>query len=277
LNTAEFLRLLYPFAILSLSGALGRWLLPHSWPYSQLLDGFFEAATIAGLIGLLIEVFAAKRLVEHVSKELAGRLVGRHLPRPLQERISELAVETPFVVHGYTKSYRLKDRPDRYLDVEMTIEYSVLNYSERPQLYVPSWAEEAIYDPQLLRLEYSGGDTSIALEGTALSNLIKKETGSRAQSASGPTQVSIRPAREAADLPDSCRVLWRFKDRMPREYSEVTAFGRPAVGVTLRLDEIPSDLEFFAGDEGFLQAGSTWRSEKAYLTGGHVRAWWFRR
>lgn len=276
MSARELVRLLAPFTLMAIVGVLGRVLHPHEKWFSGLLDAFFEACAIAGLLGLTVELFAAHRLIEHVSRDLAGRLVGRHLPRGLQTLVSELA-NTPFVVHEFTKVYRLRDRGDGYLDVEITISYRVENYSERALDYSPLWAEEEIYEPRPFRLEYATNRTRYESDEGELRALTKQEPGSRVRTIDKLPTVKIEPRRDNLDAPDSCRVLWRFLDKMPREYSEVTAFGRATAGCTLRVDEIPGDLDFFGGGDGFINQGTTWHCDRNFIDGQHVRSWWFRR
>jgi hypothetical protein len=276
MSAKELINLLAPFTVMALVGIAGRTAVPHERWFSVLADAVFEACAVAGLIGLTVELFAAHRLIEHVSRELSGRLIGRHLPRGLQSLVSKLA-DTPFVVHDFTKIYRLRDRADGYLDVEITITYRVENYSERSLDYSPLWAEEDIYEPTPLRLEYATRASRFESDENELRNLTKQERGSRVRTIDDLPSVRIESRRNNPDTPDSCRVLWRFRDKMPREYSEVTAFGRATAGCTLRVDEIPPDLEFFGGGDRFTNQGTTWRSDENYIDGQHVRSWWFRR
>jgi hypothetical protein len=245
-----------------------------------LARGFFDACIVAGILAVVIELFSAKRLIERVSHHLAGRLVGRHLPRALQETVSDLVVETGLVLHNYVKAYRFSEfGSEGHLGIEMTTSYEVLNYSDRSIDYAPHLAEEIFYDPHFLCLEYSVGSRAHAFGQDVLMPLVQQDNDSRVKKVTGPKKLKIRPAKDSPDAPDTCRVLWRHTVRMPSEYSDVTAFGAPTIGVSLRVDSKPEGLDFFAGGPGMehVEGSSTWNSARSFITNQHVRAWWFRR
>ena len=64
---------------------------PHETAYA-LADAFI----VAGVIGIVLELAAAKFLIQKVSDELAEKLIGRGLPPELQSEIKKI-VDTDIV------------------------------------------------------------------------------------------------------------------------------------------------------------------------------------
>jgi hypothetical protein len=277
LLTRRLLALLAPFAVLLVIGLAGRLTYPHHWIGAALADATFEAFAIAGVLGIVIELFSLKRLIVHVADELAGRLTGYGLPRELQALMSE-TLKTGLVLHNVVKTYRLVDRADGAFDVEMTHEYEVINYGDELASYKPHLSEESIYDPRFCSLGYGPIGNENSYDAAALRPLTALNKNGRAMFVEGPNAIRLRPFRDSPHSPDKCRVFWRWVVMMPREYSDIIAFGLPAIGVTVRLIEGPVGVVFFVGGPG-VTAGSGdsnrhWVSRNAFLPSQHLRVWW---
>lgn len=276
LGTRKFVRLLLPFVICLVVGVFGRAFYPHDWPAFNIADAFFEACAIAGLIGLVIELFSAKRLIEHAGEELAGRLIGFGLPRELQELMSQ-TLKTGLVMKEVVKTYRFIDRPDGDLDVEMSHSYQVVNYGEEVIDYSPHLSEEKVYEPRFLRLAYGLTGNEHSHDALSLQQIARVGKNGRAIVVDAPQSVRLQPVRSNPLAPQSCRVFWQWVVRMPREYSDIIAFGSPAIGIMVRCDGGPTDLEFIVGGPGVTQGADgsrNWVTKNAFLASQHLRVWW---
>jgi hypothetical protein len=271
-----------PYALLLVVGVVGIWVLTLTpgLPGAELVHALLEACAIAGVLGITIELLSAKRLIQHVSNELVGRLTGPHLPKPIGKRIGELVTKTNFVLENYLKAYRFtKCETNEFVEIEITTSYRVVNYSETDLPYVPHLAEEIFYRPVFQKLRYGiPGQDSIAFDAAALARMVEPHDASKARRITGPTQIILPSIRYSTDPVNTyCEVFWQHSVRMPYEYTDVTSFGAPASGITLRIDESLPDLNFEAGGPEMKQTSATsWHSMSGFATNEHVRVWWFR-
>jgi hypothetical protein len=61
---------------------------------------------------------------------------------------------------------------------------------------------------------------------------------------------------------------------MPDEYYDVTNFNGFTIGATIRIDKIPSTLNFVSTGDHTLGSKS-WYFPNPFVFGQHVRVWWF--
>ncbi len=149
----------------------------------------------AGIIGLGLELFATRFLIEKVSDHLTAKLIGRGLPSELQAHIKEI-VATACVRTDYVKSYKLGE-PDQNgnLHLEVKVQYKVSNHSDSLQHYTPMLQEELFHKPRFIRLEYSLGKQIYTYDAALLSGMITTKPGTNVQEISGSQEVKLRPIR----------------------------------------------------------------------------------
>src|SRR4029077_14492315 len=96
LSLKEYARLLLPFLVLGVLGAVARFRYPYWWPANDLVYFLANAFMVAMVIGIILTLFSAKLLIERASENLARRLIARGLPAELQGPIKDI-VNTDFV------------------------------------------------------------------------------------------------------------------------------------------------------------------------------------
>lgn len=132
----------------------------------------------------------------------------------------------------------------------------------------------------MVYLEYgTGGESKThVLSENELREHTTFDQNTKVQTVQGKKKVKIKPIRE--DAQSVCRVVLKFTLDFPAEYTDVTNFGGETVGLTVRLDRIPSDFEFVSGGDDSLhhEPGSTsWYFDRPFVSGQNVRVWWFRK
>jgi hypothetical protein len=149
------------------------------------------------------------------------------------------------------------------------VSYSVKNYSRAAVPYAPKFSEEAFYSPVIKYAEYRlSYGTGYVLNEDRLPVRTVPATGVRAVDTL--PEVTIAPQ-------ELCNVVWRNVSIMPVHYSDVTGFGGPTGTATLEADEILPDLDFVSAGEHLehLQGSRTWKFNRPFIQGQHVRVWWF--
>ena len=189
LKLGVVLRLFSPFIVIFVVGLLLRWFYPSNGRVVDFFHALADALMIAGLIGASLDFYSSKFLIEEVSDDLAGKLVGRGLPPELQSHIREIT-KTVFVRSNYVKEYRFSIIGEGKLRVESTVTFDVRNYSDATSEYSPLAAEETFFDPKFLLLEYGiEGETQHCYQGTQFDQLVKSQEGTSVKSIEGPKKV----------------------------------------------------------------------------------------
>jgi len=280
LTLKDHARLLLPLVVVGVLGGVARLKYPYWWPAPELVSFVADSFIVAAVLGVFLELFSARLLVERVSDGLAQRLIGRGLPAELQAPIRDV-VSTDLVRDRYVKSYAFSAPEDGHVNVDIEVRYEVRNYSEAARDYAPEIAMEIFFQPEFRFLEYgiagrkmhtfSDENLSAKVETVDELNVMRV-----ARSALPP--VSLKPVR--AGEKSACQVTWRYRVTMPEQYCDVTDFGEATVGATLQVQNIPKELEFVSGGDASLhhEAGSqSWYYDKSFITGQHLRACWFRK
>jgi hypothetical protein len=279
MENEDFWRLLLPFIFSFVIGVLLKlWNPCYSWLYgiaSPLADAFM----VAGIIGVGLELVATKFLIESAADDLAGKLVGRGLPRELQRHIIDI-VNTKIVRDHYVKSYRFSEPNDEHrVKVELEIRFDVRNWSELPVSYTPTMDEEDVFKPEFLYLEYQiKGKPPKSFSAQQLEARIKNkyEPSTTTKEVSGD-EIQLEPFR---DNPESiCNVTWRLRVTLPDEFSDVSEFHDATIGATLRLAERPDWLQFeSSGDmQPRNEESLSWVFNGPFIAGQQIRARWFRK
>jgi hypothetical protein len=128
-KVSEYWNLAWPFAlgiVVGIAGHVAGYRLPPKLGHTVAV--LSDAFIVAGLVGLTLELFATRFLIERVAMDVAEKLAGRGLPSQLQALIRDI-VDTHIVREDYTKSYRLSE-PDGegYIRLDVTIRYTAKNY-----------------------------------------------------------------------------------------------------------------------------------------------------
>jgi hypothetical protein len=280
LSLKDHLRLLLPFLLAGAIGVLARVRYPYWWPATELVYFLADALIVAMILGVAFDVFSAKLLVERVSDGLAQTLVGRGLPLELQGVVRDV-VSTDLVRDHYVKTYAFSNLADGRVDVNVEVRYEIRNYSEAVRDYAPQMTVETFFQPQFHFLEYG-------IAGRKIFTFSDENLSAKAEvnDALGVTRVprsalpllSLRPVKAGEKAP--CQVTWRYSLSVPEQYCDITHIDEATLGATLHVEALPEELEFVSGGDASLhhEAGSqSWYFERSFISGQHLRAWWFRR
>lgn len=280
LSVRDHAQLLLPLLAIGVLGGVARLKYPYWWPATDLVYFLADSFIVAMVLGVTLELFSAKLLVERVSDGLAQRLIGRGLPAELQAPIKDI-VGTDFVRDHYVKSYSFSPPENGQVNVDVEIRFDVRNYSDAVRDYAPGIAAEIFFRPEFRFLEYGiPGEKIHTFSDENLSSKVETvdELNVRRVHKSALPPVSMKPVRTGER--SACQVTWRYRVTMPEQYCDVTDFGEATLGATLQLQNLPEELEFVSGGDASLhhELGSqSWYFDKSFITGQHVRAWWFRR
>jgi hypothetical protein len=277
LSLKEYTRLLLPFLVFGVLGAVARFRYPYWWPANDLVYFLANAFMVAMVIGIILALSSAKLLIERVSENLARSLIGRGLPAELQGSIRDI-VDADFVRDHYVKSYTFSTPESGYVNLDIEIRFEVRNYSDSARDYAPEITEESSCQPEFRFLEYGiAGKKIHTFSDENLSSKVEtvSEINVKRVPKSALPKVSLKPARVGDK--SACQVTWRYRVTMPEQYCDVTGFDEATIGATLQLQHIPEGLEFGSGGDDSLhhECGSqSWYFDRPFITGQHVRAWW---
>ncbi|HEV2493517.1 MAG TPA: hypothetical protein VG204_10670 [Terriglobia bacterium] len=276
LSVKDYFRLVGWFLLAVLIGLAFRSWYPHNWRGCETLYALGDGLIVAGVLGILLELFAAKFLIERVAEDLSQKLVGRGLPKELQEHIGKI-VKTDIARDHYIKSYYFHDPIDGKVKIDITITFRVRNYSDSAKPYVPDADEEVFFDPQFSYLEYGiEGEVPISLNAQQLAQSTKVIPDTNVRTVKGAKPIKLKSIH--SDPKAVCAVMWKYTITMPEEFSDVTAFRAATMGVKLHVDNIPPVLTFISAGDGMLphvEGSSSWEYTGTYIGGQHVRSWWF--
>jgi len=280
LTLKDHARLLLPLVVAGVLGGVARLRYPYWWPAPELVSFVADSFIVAALLGVFLDLFSARLLVERVSDGLAQKLIGRGLPAELQAPIRDI-VGTDLVRDHYVKSYAFSVPEDGHVQVDIEVRYEVRNYSDAGRDYAPEIAAETFFQPEFRFLEY--GIAGRKIHSFSEENLSSKaetvdELNLRRVPASALPPISLKPVRTGDK--SVCQVMWRYRVTMPEQFCDVTDFGEATLGATLQVQNIPKELEFVSGGDASLhhEAGSqSWYYDKSFITGQHLRACWFRK
>lgn len=273
----EYARLLLPFLVFGILGAVARLKYPYWWPANDLVYFLANAFMVTMLIGVILALSSAKLLIGEISENLAQRLIGRGLPAELQGSVKDI-LNTEFVRDRYVKSYTFSAPESGQVNLDIEIRFEVRNYSDLVRDYAPEITEEISCQPEFRFLEYGiAGKKIHTFSDENLSSKVEtlSEINLKRVPKSALPRVSLKPTK-AGDR-SVCQVTWRYRVTMPEQYCDVTGFDEATIGATLRLQDIPEGLEFESGGDDSLhhECGSlSWYFDRLFIPGQHVRAWW---
>lgn len=276
LSGMEYWHLSWPFATVLVAGLILRSLGPsatsnHLAP--DFINALADALLIAGILGLLLEIYATRLLVEKVSGDLAEKLVGRGLPSELQAHIKSI-VDSDIVRDHYVKTYKLSlIENGEKVQVDVTTSFDVKNYSDSVIEYSPIYQDENVYEPQFMGMEYGVGGSRF------VETVKKQDAATKVLTVDGKKKVKLHPFRTNPRA--VCEVVIRHRLKMPSEYTDVTNFAAPTMGVTLRTESLPSELDFFSFGEdssaSLPNGDKSWHFDRSFVTGQNFRVWWYKK
>lgn len=278
LGLKDHARLLLPFLVMGVLGGAVRLKYPYWWPAPELVSFLADSLIVTAMLGVLLEVFSARLLVERVADVLAEKLIGRGLPAELQAPIRDV-VDTDVVRDHFVKTYAFSASEDGYVNVDIEVRYEVKNYSETVRDYAPEIAAEIFSQPEFRFLEYGiAGKKIHTFSDVDLSSKVETvySLNMRRVPKSALPPVSLKPVRSGDK--SACQVTWRYRVTVPERYCDLTDFDEATVGATLQVQNISEELEFVSGGDASLhhEVGSqSWYFEKSFIPGHHLRAWWF--
>jgi hypothetical protein len=274
LSASEYWSLVWPFAASLVCGVLLRSAVPvQRWYHipPDLISGLGDALVIAGILGLLLELFATRLLVEKVSNDLSERLVGKGLPPELQAHIKRI-VDTDIVRDHYVKTYKFTPiESDERVQVDVTLTYEVRNYSDAITEFQPIYQDEVFYEPKFINLEY-GLKGKPRLKDTTS----ERDPNTKVLMVKGQKKIKLQPFRR--DQTAICEVTMRYRLKMAANYSDVSSFAFATIGATLRVEDLPPDFEVASGDYSNSTESNrdrSWHFDRPFVTGQHIRVWWF--
>lgn len=280
LGPKDHVRLLLPLLVVGVLGGVARLKYPYWWPANDLVFFVADSFIVAALLGVLVELFAVRLLVERVSDGLAQRLIGRGLPPELQAAIRD-TVGTDLVTDRYVKTYTFSPPEDGYVSVDIAVRYELRNYSEVAQDYAPQIAAEILLQPEFRFLEYGiAGRKIYTFSDEDLSSKIETVDELNVRRVPGGALPPVRLKPVSTGEKSACQVTWRYRVTVPDQYCDLTEFGEATVGATLQLQDLPDELEFISGYDASLhhEVGSqSWYFDKSFIRGQHLSAWWFRK
>ena len=280
LTLKDHARLLLPLLVVGILGGVARFMYPYWWPARELVSFLADSFIVAAMLGVFLDLFSARLLVERVSDVLAQRLIGRGLPAELQASIRDI-VSTNLVRDRYVKSYAFSAPEDGQVNVDVEVRYELRNYSEAVRDYAPEIAAEIFLQPQFRFLEYGiAGRKMHTFSDENLSSKVEvvNELNLARVSSSALPPVSLKPVRSGEK--SACQVTWRYRVTMPEQFCDVTDFSEATLGATFQVQNFPDGLEFVAGGDASLhhEADSqSWYYDKSFIAGQHLRACWFRK
>lgn len=280
LSFRDHMRLLLPLLVLGTVGVVTRIKYPYFWPFNELVFFVADAFIVAMILGVAFDVFSAKLLVERVSDGLAQSLVGRGLPVEMQGPVRDV-VSTDLVRDHYVKTYAFSTPENGLVQVNVEVRYEIRNYSEAVRDYAPEIVVESFFQPEFRFLEYGiAGRKIYSFTDENLSALAEtdEDLGVTRVPRGALPLLSLKPVKAGEKSP--CQVTWRYGVTVPEQYCDVTHLDEATLGATLQVEALPEELEFVSGYDASLhhETGSqSWYFEKAFISGQHLRAWWFRR
>jgi hypothetical protein len=278
LSGVEYWNLAWPFILSCIVGVIFRILAPRVQlaygPPEDVVAALADALLVAGIVGLLLELFASRLFIENIARDISEKLVGRGLPPELQSHIREI-VNTSVVRDRYVKTYKLSP-PDAsgHVQIDLNISFDVKNYSDSVQHYSPTFAEEIFYHPEFLSLQYGLPGQQPRIDFDEETNTVTK-----VKTIKGKHEVKLEPFRSNERA--LCEVKMRYRITMPEEYSDVTSFGGATVGATLLVENMPQGMDVVSIGETTSTSNpngdKSWYFDRPFVTNQHIRVWWFKK
>jgi hypothetical protein len=253
---------------IALGFSLYHWYLCQ-WPLYRPITALADALIVAGIIGLALEIFATRYLIEKTAIHLADEMTGRGLPPNIKSKISEIAT-TKLARTKYKKEYSLKDRGDGEITVQTTTTFEVENYGDTTQKYTAEADEEVVFNPRFIYLHYSlNGIQHSFIESELQKTRTDKHGNATTVQVSGK-EVKLLPRTK--DPTAVCTVKWVIETTMKDEWFDLTEFRYPTENAQIYLAEKPEHIEFHC--TGKTNDSKTWTFDEPFMVGQQLKVWW---
>jgi hypothetical protein len=272
MQSVKLAKLTVAFLVAVVLGLTARAIYPCTWWLYSSVMALGDGLIVAGIVGLLLELFATKFLIEETAEKVAEKVVGRGLPSNIRGRIWIIA-NTKLVRKNYVKRYKLTDLGGGKITLETTTEFQVENYGDKTEKYAPKADEEAVFNPKFKYLQYSLKDALYSFTESDLQKRIEPKHGNRATLQTGGDEILI-PSR-SEDTTAACKVRWVMEVTMPDEYVDLTEFRYPTESAEIYLDQIPDRLEFYC--TGKTKDSKTWTFDEPFMEGQQLKVWWMKK
>jgi hypothetical protein len=224
-----------------------------------------EALFGASFLGLAVDYYAKRDLLEELVRDAAHLLIGFEMPKLVQSRIVQI-MKTTLVRHDWTIRYRIE--PDgKRVRVHIESSFILRAYAGKAVKYQALLEFE---QTERARVEVMRCDSTDSDARYHLSKLTPR-TDERVDRFSG-TEITIQ---EGQDYPVSAK----YSVEAPHEGSDVFVFGGPAVNVTVITEDNPDyDLDLApTNDVDVIRTPNRWEFRRAFLEGQHLRVRWMPR
>jgi hypothetical protein len=243
---------------------------PHErWPGHEAATGVAHALIIAGILAGSVDSFVKQRLLREVSRDSMEYLLGYGLPKLVQTRIRAL-MATSLIRSEYEQRYRLEETAAGTVRVHVAFSYILENYGTDAEEYNQMLQVGLHERPSVLSMACLSSDLAAQydLQGSKLREY-EKEENRDTLCFEGPTLL-IQPIRK--------EIVYRFFGQFfiePSDPTDMLSFGMTTIGVTV-LAEVPAGYTFRSASfpKDALKSGNTWRYDRAFLTGEHLRFNW---
>jgi hypothetical protein len=256
------------------AGFLLYWKYPCWWALYRPTMALADALMVAGIIGVLVEIFAVRHIIDKTAEKLADEMTGRGLPLNIKSKITAIA-NTTLARTNYKKRYSLTDVGNGMLKVRTETTFNVGNYGREAEKFTPMMDEERVFHPKFKYLRYSLDGVEHSFDEDTLKYTDKHGTGTTLQAA-GKDTVKILPLRSDPNSPPDprvvCEVKWVLETIMETSWFDLTEFRYPTENVEIYLEQKPEDVEFFC--TGKTVDSKTWEFDEPFMVGQQLKVWW---
>jgi hypothetical protein len=240
---------------------------PCQLPMYRPVMALADALMVAGLIGLALETFATRYLIEETAEHLADVMTGRGLPPNIKSKISDIA-NTKLARNNYRKEYTLTDLGNGEIKVKTVITFDLENYGDKTEKYTPEADGEAVFNPKFVYLRYSLKGAVYSFTEDNLKYTDKHGHGTTRQAAG--KEIKILPRTK--DPTAVCKVKWVIEETMQDEWFDLTEFRYPTENAEIYLADKPKHLEFYCA--GKTTDSITWTFDEPFMVGQQLKVWW---
>lgn len=262
------------FAALFLGGIGLHYLRPHPGLGLGWLDETREllshALIVAGLLGGTVDFFLKTALI----RDVGSIFIGWALPQEVRNYIREVS-ETALVRRNYVIRLVLHEDGEDVV-VDGTLDCDIFNYSTGIRSHRPTLAIDLAENPDesVVELEITDGKTK-RWTAAQLNEYRRREKTDQLIRWHSPKTILLMP-RDVNDISPTCHIRWKYRIRMPRNYSTIASFGIPTIGVTV-ITECPTGglVVECKATEGMQHAvgSSQWIHPRLFY-GSHIRIYW---
>jgi hypothetical protein len=245
----------------------------HWWSPPELLadiiHGLGEALIIAGALGLTVDGYLKRHLINDIARDVFVHIFGHTVPLEMRERIDQL-VRVEKIYQDFRVRYRLMSLDDGRVRVEVSQEYSLENLSWQTLYHVPSVVLEKQDSPELL--EFKSDPIEDSKARFCYSERLRVEVMDAIKE-SGALQARAKIVRLRPNVKHPISVHYALT--LPGEWSDIICFALPTINVSISI-EGSEDFIFEVGPrrKDLVESRNYWRFPGAFVTGETLRVRW---